>query len=86
MTRIDTTFGFAGGGFAVLMGSEPARRLDDLRGQKIWVPEGDQISLVAMEAMNLATPFPPIPENLKKLAGEPMVIKFSVSNGPGESP
>jgi len=40
----------------------------------------------AMEAMNLASPFPPIPENLKKLAGEPMVVKFSVSTRPRESP
>ena len=35
------SFGFAGGGFATLMGQEPVTSLEDLRGRKIWVPEGD---------------------------------------------
>ena len=48
------SFGFAGGGFALLMSSEPASRLDDLRGQKIWVPEGDRMTILAVEAMHLS--------------------------------
>ena len=40
----------------------------------------------AMEAMNLASPFAPIPESLKKLAGQLMVVKFSVNTKPKESP
>jgi TonB family protein len=36
----------------------------------------------AMEAMNRALPFPPIPDNLKRLVGKPLVIKFTVSSKP----
>jgi len=39
-----------------------------------------------MEAMNRGSPFPPIPEALKELAGKPMTIKFRVSTKPRESP
>lgn len=37
-----------------------------------------RLSDLAIEAMNRASPFPPIPDNLKRLAGEPLVIKFTV--------
>lgn len=33
----------------------------------------------ALEAMKKASPFPPIPETLKELAGEPLIIRFTVS-------
>ncbi len=61
------SFGFAGGGFALLMSSEPAVRLDDLRGKKIWVPEGDRPSNLAMEAMNLSPVVLPISDVLTGL-------------------
>ncbi len=48
------TFGFAAGGFAVIMSNEPVGSLDDMRGQRVWVPEGDNISYAAMEALNLS--------------------------------
>jgi TRAP-type C4-dicarboxylate transport system substrate-binding protein len=38
------TFGIIDGGFAYLMSSSPLQRVDDLKSQKIWVPEGDDIS------------------------------------------
>src|SRR5712692_3699801 len=33
----------------------------------------------ALEAMKKASPFPPMPESLKELAGEPLIIRFTVS-------
>ena len=47
-------FGFAGGGFAILMSNTPISTLDDLKGKKVWVPEGDNISRQSMEAMSLS--------------------------------
>lgn len=48
------SFGFAGGGFAVILGNAPVRSLDDLNSKRVWVPEGDEISYAGMEALNLA--------------------------------
>ena len=61
------SFGFAGGGFAKLMGNEPVTRLEDLRGRKIWVPEGDRISYEAMEAVELSPVVLPITDVLTGL-------------------
>jgi TRAP-type C4-dicarboxylate transport system substrate-binding protein len=46
-------FGFAGGGFANLMSNTPITTLDDLKGKKVWIPEGDVISRLSMEALSL---------------------------------
>ena len=54
------SYGFAGGGFAYFMTSKPVTGLAELRGQKIWVPDGDQTSYVAMQALNLSPVVLPI--------------------------
>jgi len=61
------SFGFAGGGFAKLMGAEPIADLKDLRGRKVWVPEGDNISYKAMEALQLSPVVLPITDVLTGL-------------------
>jgi TRAP-type C4-dicarboxylate transport system substrate-binding protein len=61
------TFGFAGGGFAYFMGGRPVTSLDDLRGRKIWVPEGDQVSFAAMSALRLSPVVLPISDVLTGL-------------------
>lgn len=47
-------FGFAAGGFAVLMSNIPITKFEDLKGKKVWIPEGDRISREAMEALSLS--------------------------------
>jgi len=47
-------FGFAAGGFAVIMSNKPVTSLSDLNGKKVWVPEGDTISYASMKALSLS--------------------------------
>ncbi len=61
------TYGIAEGGFARMMSSFPIRNLDDVRGKKIWVPEGDRVSYAAMEALGLAPVTLPITDVLTGL-------------------
>ncbi len=48
------TFGFSATGFALIMSREPVSSLDDLRGKRVWVPEGDEISKRSMESLNVS--------------------------------
>ena len=48
------SFGFMEGGFANLLSNEPIHSVDDMRRKKVWVPDGDQISFLAMEEMGLS--------------------------------
>lgn len=47
------SLGIAEGGFARLLSGVPVTGIDDLRGQKVWVPEGDPVAYAAMEALGL---------------------------------
>jgi len=47
-------FGFATSGFANILSNTPVRSLADLRGKRVWVPEGDEISYASMEALSLS--------------------------------
>lgn len=46
-------FGFATSGFATLMSRKPIKTLADLKGKRVWVPEGDTISYASMQALSL---------------------------------
>ncbi|MGR9114208.1 MAG: TRAP transporter substrate-binding protein [Gammaproteobacteria bacterium] len=48
------SFGLSEGGFAYLMADKPVARADDLKGQKIWIPEGDYISRSAFETVGVS--------------------------------
>ena len=48
------SFGFATGGFAILMSNTPVDELGDLKGKKVWVPEGDTVSYDSMQALSLS--------------------------------
>lgn len=45
--------GFAEGGMALMFSRDPIANLSDLKGKKVWVPEGDLPSYAAMEANGL---------------------------------
>jgi len=49
------SFGITDGGFAYMMSSSPLQRLDGLKNQKIWVPEGDEISRTMFETLGATT-------------------------------
>jgi TRAP-type C4-dicarboxylate transport system substrate-binding protein len=48
------SLGFSEGGFTNLMSNVPVSHVDDLRRQKIWVPDNDQTSFQILESMRLA--------------------------------
>jgi TRAP-type C4-dicarboxylate transport system substrate-binding protein len=53
-------FGLAAAGFAYMMSNKPARSLDDLKGQKVWTPEGDEVSFAALRALGVAPVVMPV--------------------------
>jgi TRAP-type C4-dicarboxylate transport system substrate-binding protein len=48
------SFGFSDGGFAYLMSSTPIKRVDELKGQKVWIPEGDDITRAIFESLGVS--------------------------------
>jgi TRAP-type C4-dicarboxylate transport system substrate-binding protein len=61
------SFGIAGGGFARIFANRPITATADMRGLKIWVPEGDRVSIAAMEALHLSPVSLPITDVLTGL-------------------
>jgi TRAP-type transport system periplasmic protein len=53
------TFGFAGD-FAIILSNNPVRGLSDMRGRKVWLPEGDAISDRALKKLQLVPNSKPI--------------------------
>ena len=53
-------FGFAGAGFAYMMSNRPMATLSDMKGQKVWIPEGDPIGFAALRALGVAPVIMPI--------------------------
>lgn len=48
------SFGVIEGGFAYIMSNKPATNLDDVRGQKAWVPEGDVVGEAILQAAGIS--------------------------------
>lgn len=61
------SYGISEGGFAYLMSNQPVRQPADLQGRKVWVPEGDRISLAGFEAVGVTPIQLPITDVLTAL-------------------
>jgi len=53
-------FGLAAAGFAYMMSNKPLRTRDDLAGQKIWIPEGEDAGFAALQSLGVAPVVMPI--------------------------
>lgn len=51
------SFGLSEGGFAYLLSNRPVRSTEDMRGLKIWIPEGDEVNAQMFKALGIS----PIP-------------------------
>ncbi|MBW1725247.1 MAG: TRAP transporter substrate-binding protein DctP [Deltaproteobacteria bacterium] len=51
------TFGIAEGGFAYVMSTVPIRTVEDMRRQKVWIPDNDSMILETVKAFDI-TPVP----------------------------
>src|SRR5439155_1436461 len=54
-------------------------RAGKLTQAEVLESSDSRLNAGAVEAMKRASPFPPIPETLKDLANEPMIMRFAVS-------
>ncbi len=48
------SFGFADAGFSHLASIQPIRSVADLKGRKVWVPEGDRVGRAALDALGVS--------------------------------
>jgi TRAP-type C4-dicarboxylate transport system substrate-binding protein len=63
-------FGFAGGGFAHIMSSMSIANLNDLKGLKVWIPEGDRISYEAAKSLDISPVILPLTDVMTGLQTE----------------
>jgi TRAP-type C4-dicarboxylate transport system substrate-binding protein len=61
------SFGFTGGGFARILANRPIITTNDMRGQKVWLPDGDRVSYAALEALELSPVVLPVTDVLTGL-------------------
>jgi TRAP-type C4-dicarboxylate transport system substrate-binding protein len=61
------SFGFIGGGFAQLMSNTPTRSVDDMRRRKVWIPAGDDVSMLALQAVGISPVALPVTDVLTGL-------------------
>ena len=59
-------FGFVGS-FSMILSNEPVRNRADLRGKKVWLPEGDVVTFEALKALNLSPVSLPVTDVLTAL-------------------
>jgi TRAP-type C4-dicarboxylate transport system substrate-binding protein len=71
------TFGFTEGGFANPLSNEPVHSVDEMKRKKVWVPEGDQISFLAMESMGLSPVALPVTDVLTGLQTGLIEVTFA---------
>ncbi len=60
-------FGLAEGGFAYLMSNAPIRNNTDLQRHKVWIPEGDTMSQLVLQAAGVSPVPLPLPDVLTGL-------------------
>jgi TRAP-type C4-dicarboxylate transport system substrate-binding protein len=71
------SFGFVEGGFANLFSNEPIRTVSEMRRKKVWVPDGDQISFLAMQELGLSPVTLPVTDVLTGLQTGLIEITFA---------
>jgi TRAP-type C4-dicarboxylate transport system substrate-binding protein len=53
-------FGLAAAGFAYMMSETKLTTLSDLKGEKVWIPEGDRVGFAALRALGVAPVVMPV--------------------------
>lgn len=61
------SFGFTGGGFARILANKQITNTESMRGQKVWLPDGDRVSYAALEALKLSPVVLPVTDVLTGL-------------------
>jgi len=60
------TFGFVGS-FSMMLSNEPVRNRIDMKGKRVWLPEGDVMTFEALKALNLSPVSLPVTDVLTGL-------------------